>query len=69
MQKHVSIDENVMFLSDLLIVKADVGKKNNWMEHKWPIFAMESNYSSWNWLLIADFIPGLAFIFVFLEAW
>lgn len=29
MQKHVSIDENVMFLSDLLIVKADVGKKNN----------------------------------------
>lgn len=27
MQKHVSIDENVMFLSGLLIVKADVGGK------------------------------------------
>lgn len=69
MQKRVSIDENVVFISDILIVKVYLKKKKKyWMEHQWMIFAVESNYSSWNWLLTAYFILGLAFIFVFLEA-
>lgn len=36
MQKYVNIDENVMLLSDLLIVKVDGGGGR--MEHKWTIF-------------------------------
>lgn len=68
MQKYVNIDENVMLLSDLLIVKVDGGGGGEWNINE-PFFAMESSYSSWNWFLTALFILGFAFIFVFLEAW